>query len=94
MDVKLPDAKELKKLANACRKAGIKTFKGAGFEFTLADEAPATAKPRGLPAVKAAVAAPQTEEIPSDAPTGDDLLFWSVSDPSADDEVNNADNAE
>ena len=33
----LPTLKELLKLANACRKAGIVTFKGEGVEFTLAD---------------------------------------------------------
>lgn len=33
----LPSPKELKKLADACRKAGIVTFKADGIEFTLAD---------------------------------------------------------
>lgn len=33
----LPDVKALKRLADACRKAGIKTFKGEGIEFTLTD---------------------------------------------------------
>lgn len=36
----LPDFKQLKKLADACRKAGIQSFKGFGMEFTLTDEAP------------------------------------------------------
>lgn len=31
----LPTPKELKKLADACRKAGIYHFKGDGIEFTL-----------------------------------------------------------
>ena len=30
-------AKEIKKLAEACRKAGLKTFKCPEFEFTLGD---------------------------------------------------------
>lgn len=34
----LPSPKELKKLADACRKAGIVTFKADGIEFTLADK--------------------------------------------------------
>ena len=34
------DPKELKKLADACRKAGILHFKNADVEFTLAPEVP------------------------------------------------------
>jgi hypothetical protein len=68
--------KELKKLAAACRKAGIKTFKGDGFEFTL----------EGTPGVeKAASKQTQGEEakdlnVESEdaAPTGEALLFWSA----------------
>lgn len=37
----LPSPKEIKKLADACRKAGIKHFKAEGIEFTLSDERPA-----------------------------------------------------
>lgn len=36
------DTKSLKKLADICRKAGIKSFKSAEFEFTLTDEKPAS----------------------------------------------------
>lgn len=34
------DVKELKRLAKACREAGIKSYKADGIEFTLADEPP------------------------------------------------------
>lgn len=36
----LPDFKALDKLAKACRKAGIRTFEGYGFKFTLDDKEP------------------------------------------------------
>lgn len=36
--------KELKKLADACRKAGISSFKNADVEFTLSDYVPSTPK--------------------------------------------------
>lgn len=70
-----PDAKALKKLAIACRKAGISHFKGEGFEFTLSDEDPKLAKKRQaatLPAIGGA--------FQSDSLTEDQLKFWS-SDP-------------
>lgn len=37
------DLKALAKLAAACRKAGIKTYKGHGIEFTLSDDEPVKA---------------------------------------------------
>ena len=40
----LPDIKALKKLASACRSAGIKHFKGVDFEFTLSEEPPVIRK--------------------------------------------------
>ncbi len=40
----LPTPKELKRLAAACRAAGITSFKGEGIEFTLSSEAPVKAK--------------------------------------------------
>lgn len=36
----MTDPKELKKLAAACRAAGIKTYKSGDLEFTLNEEAP------------------------------------------------------
>ncbi len=66
--------KELQKLAKACRKAGIKSFKCADFEFTLADTgfvesyAPKT---KGKQSSQGDVLAP-------DSLTEDQLLYWSV----------------
>lgn len=69
----LPNLKQLQKLAQACRKAGIRTFKGYGFEFTL-DDAP-TKAPRA--AAKGAHNFPDTA-FESDSPTPEELLFWSA----------------
>lgn len=67
-----PTAKELKKLAKACRDAGIHYFKGEGFEFTLTGVAPE--KPsRG----KSASSEVQGE-IESDSLTEEELLYWST----------------
>lgn len=67
----LPSAKEIAKLAAACRKAGISTFKGGGIEFTLTDY---------LPEPKSKKAAPEAppEAIDSDEPGYEQLLHWSV----------------
>lgn len=75
----LPDLKYLAKLAETCRKAGIKSFKGEGIEFTLDDSAPTprTRRKKGEP-----LAAKPSESvqgpIESDAPTADELQFWSA----------------
>lgn len=62
--------KALKQLADVCRKAGIKTFKGFGFEFTLADELPQKrAKSPGGAHTQGAVE--------SDEPSAEELMFWS-----------------
>lgn len=77
----LPSAKELKKLAAACRKAGIKHFKTGEIEFTLTD-----VEPTSYPKMKAARS---QEPLPNqDSPvrvqdSWDDLsendkLFWSA----------------
>lgn len=70
-----PSPKELKKIAEACRKAGIKHFKGEGFEFTLTEDAPVKkVKQSHLLSSKA------TTDIAfsSDTLEGDELLFWST----------------
>lgn len=70
----LPSAKELAKLAAACRKAGITQFKGGGIEFTLSD-APLVTKA----AKKAALAdVSETKEVPSDELSYEQLLAWSI----------------
>ena len=71
--MELPDYKALKKLAESCRKVGIKSFKSAAFEFTLTDD---------LPTPKKSAPKAPTGELPTqalDPETLDDvsLLFWS-----------------
>jgi len=69
----IPTAKELKKLAKACREAGIHYFKSGDFEFTLNGIAPEKAtKSR-----KTEAAADVQGEIETDTLTEEELLFWS-----------------
>jgi hypothetical protein len=70
--VDLPNAKELAKLAAACRKAGIQTFKGGGIEFTLSDSAPAP-KSTKKAAQEESTKEPTNEDLPYEQ-----LLHWSV----------------
>lgn len=72
----LPDLKALTKLANACRKAGIKSFTGNGYSFELSPDSP---EPR-----RRKKSAPQRLaedngkiDLP-DALTPEQLLNWSV----------------
>lgn len=69
------DIKSLKKLAAACRKAGIKSFKSADFEFVLTDDAPAVFKRSGkkLPNISESASI----NIQSDSLSEEELLFWS-----------------
>jgi len=75
----LPSAKELKKLAKACRAAGIRHFKNAEIEFTLTDYVSEPAKKsvqkRNETSTMMSVMADdfETEELNQDA-----LLFWSA----------------
>lgn len=70
------DAKSLVKLAQACRKAGIKQFKGFGMEFTLTDEVPSKSTKRQ--ATKAAVHHGEQGEVETDEPSAEQLLMWSA----------------
>lgn len=69
----LPSAKELAKLAAACRKAGITSFKGGGIEFTLSEATPLprASKKSYQEAIEAP--APASEEL-----SYDQLLNWSL----------------
>lgn len=73
----LPDLKSLKKLADVCRKSGIKTFKSGDVEFTLSEE-PLTPirKPRTSKSQKIV-----EESFAPDVNLGDltpeQLLMWS-----------------
>lgn len=70
------DYKAIKKLADVCRKAGIKHYKSADFEFTLTDEAPQTVS-------KAVARQGELSSDPGSLLTGSglseqEMLFWSV----------------
>jgi len=74
--MQLPSPKELKKLAAACRAAGITSFKGGGIEFTLSDEAPT---PSAYKRAKAAQVFVEQGEVENEGePTPEELLLWSV----------------
>lgn len=69
------DLKNLKKLANACRKAGITYFKSADFEFSL------DASPQKIQTRRSKVNAGELkeDEAPkSDSLSPEELLFWST----------------
>lgn len=69
--------KELKALADACRKAGIKHFKNSDLEFTLTDEAPQS-KYKAKKASKSDSVASGNLDVESDMLSQEDLLFWST----------------
>ncbi len=77
------DPKDLKKLAAACRAAGIKHYKADGVEFTLSDEAPESPYKK-----RKAKKSPQKDPEPGapidsdgwDSLTEDQKLFYSVTD--------------
>lgn len=74
----LPDIKALKKIADACRKAGIKHFRSNDFEFTLSDDAPVKRARRakgGAPQIKASHL--DDGKVETSEPSSEELLFWS-----------------
>lgn len=77
-----PSPKELKKLAAACRLAGIKTYKGEGFEFTLSEEAPPVSnyKKKQMAGAPEQPKTSQSESFESDSLSDDALMFWSSGD--------------
>lgn len=72
-----PTPKELKKLADACRKAGIKSYKTSEFEFTLSEDAPVSnyKKLKNTPSKSTQL---DNSPFQSDEPTPEDVMFWSV----------------
>ncbi len=76
----LPDYKLLKKLADTCRKAGIRQFKNSDFEFTLTDDAPVSAYKKRLlkPQVKENYEPAAANILNDHELTEDALLFWSA----------------
>lgn len=70
--------KELIKLAGACRKAGIKHYKTADYEFTLTDEAPISTKSKKIANSSGNI--DQQEITSDDQLTEEQILFWSSTD--------------
>ena len=69
------DYKAIKKLADVCRKSGIKHYKDANFEFTLADDLPETKKEARK---NWDLSGKADESINNDALSEAELLFWST----------------
>lgn len=70
-------AKELAKLAKACRKSGIKTYKGEGFEITLSDEIPTAKESKSSKKTTSAATPEEPGLVETDDMTEEQLLFWS-----------------
>ena len=70
-----PDLKLLQQLAKTCRKAGISSYEGFGFKFTLGDVTPATRK---RPVAKNLDKRDLGENtVESDELSPEALMFWS-----------------
>ena len=73
----LPTVKELKKLASACRKSGIKSLKCEGFEFTLTDYTPEKVVKSAPKLTTKDLASVIDQDFETEALTQDQLLGWS-----------------
>ena len=75
--------KLLKKLAKTCREAGISSYEGHGFKFTLADM-PSQEESAAKASNKAVSVSEDSRDnnIDSDSLTDEQLLNWSIFDPS------------
>lgn len=75
------DSKALKKLAETCRKVGIRHFKSAEFEFTLTDSPlPSVSKKK---TAQNFIVNADTGEFETDFPTEEQLLYYSSGDTAA-----------
>jgi hypothetical protein len=77
----MTDFKALKKLADACRKAGIKHYKNGDLEFTLSDDPPVSNYKRRTQQpelINSADSLFQTDTL-----TEEQLMFYSAIDPTA-----------
>lgn len=78
------DPKELKKLAKACREAGILSYKADGIEFTLTEEAPQSPYKRRkakVPAIDPNIAPDLVDTDGWDSLSEEQKLFYSSHDP-------------
>lgn len=74
------DYKALKKIADACRKAGITHFKNADFEFTLSPDGPVSNYKKKQ---NKETFSSNNDILSTDSLTDEQLLMWSALDPSA-----------
>lgn len=72
-----PNAKEIKKLADACRKAGISHFKCGDFEFTLTVDAPESNYKKKNKNQPNSSESPNSS-IETETLTDEQLLYWSA----------------
>lgn len=76
----LPALKDLKKLANFCRKAGIQHFKTSEFEFTLNEDVPETVRFQKASKIGPVKGDVSTPDFKSDLSlTEEQLWMWSSS---------------
>lgn len=75
------DVKTLRELAKECRRAGIKHFKCAEYEFTLSDEAPESDYKKNKRTTSQLQETTSNTEVQSDSLTEQELLFWSSGGP-------------
>jgi hypothetical protein len=73
------DAKALKKLADACRKSGIKQFKGYGVEFTLSDDLPQPKRrQKQSKGFNVLTGVDDSSILNEGGPSEEELLMWSA----------------
>lgn len=71
--------KELKQLADACRKAGIVSFKNEEVEFTLAPAPPSPKRTRNRKTLNSQPLVVDEEEIRAEGDLSEeDALYWST----------------
>lgn len=80
----LPDIKALKKLALACRSVGITHFKSEDLEFSLSDVTPTIRKRTRKSDKHGDLPVSSDDSVSSDSLTQEQLLMYSVIDPTED----------
>lgn len=71
------DLKELAKLAQVCRKHGIKSFKNEELEFTLTEDLVVKETRGRKPKITTPPVSDSSVSVPEVGPTEEELLFWS-----------------
>lgn len=76
----LPDYKALKKLADTCRKVGIKSFKNEDFEVTFSEDAPISSYKKRKASKSSTIPAVDANDVIEnyDTLTEEQMLYWSL----------------